>query len=79
MILFVINKYFYYFRVKYIKGLRVADNSIMPKITSGNTGLPATMIGEKAADMIKKTIQCKNGNYDNQQTAAEVQRFSGNQ
>ena len=39
-------------RVHGIAGLRVADASIMPMIVSGNTGIPAMMIGEKAADMI---------------------------
>lgn len=39
-------------RVHGIAGLRVADVSIMPTITGGNTGAPAVMIGEKAADMI---------------------------
>jgi len=39
-------------RVHGIANLRVADASIMPIITSGNTNAPAIMIGEKASDMI---------------------------
>ena len=39
-------------RVRGINGLRVADCSIMPVITSGNTNAPAIMIGEKLSDMI---------------------------
>ena len=40
-------------RVRRIAGLRVADTSVMPTLVGGNTNMPAIMIGEKAADLIK--------------------------
>lgn len=39
-------------KVHGIEGLRVADASIFPNITTGNTNAPAIMVGEKAADLI---------------------------
>lgn len=37
-----------------IDNLRIADASIMPDITSGNTMAPCVVIGERAADSIRK-------------------------
>ena len=41
-------------RVHGLKGLRVADASIMPSIVAGFTSIPCMMIGEKASDIIKR-------------------------
>jgi choline dehydrogenase len=40
-------------RVYGVQGLRVADASIMPRITAGNTNAACIMIGEKAADLVR--------------------------
>lgn len=39
-------------RVFGVKGLRVADCSIMPKLNQGHTQMPAYGIGEKAAELL---------------------------
>ncbi|GFG64396.1 GMC oxidoreductase [Mycobacterium kubicae] len=39
-------------RVHGVEGLRVADASIMPAVTSGNTNAPSILIGERAADFV---------------------------
>jgi choline dehydrogenase len=36
-----------------IDNLRIADGSIMPRITTGNTMAPCVVIGERAAEMLK--------------------------
>ena len=36
------------------QGLRIADGSIMPGITTGNTMAPCVVIGERAAGIIRR-------------------------
>lgn len=38
-----------------VAGLRIADASIMPRITTGNTMAPCVIIGERAAQMLRDT------------------------
>ncbi len=42
-------------RVYGLEGLRVADGSIMPRVTTGNTQAPCAIIGERAAALLKTT------------------------
>jgi choline dehydrogenase len=36
-----------------IEHLRIADGSILPRSTTGNTMAPCVVIGERAADILK--------------------------
>jgi choline dehydrogenase len=40
-------------RVYGVHGLRIADGSVMPAITTGNTMAPCVMIGERAAQLLR--------------------------
>ena len=40
-------------RVYGLKNLRIADASIMPRVTTGNTMAACVVIGERAAEMLK--------------------------
>ena len=42
-------------RLRGVEGLRIADASVMPRITSNNINAPVLMIGEKCAAMIKRS------------------------
>lgn len=44
-------------RVRGVEGLRIADASVFPKITSGNLNAPVVMVGERAADLILEDHQ----------------------
>jgi choline dehydrogenase len=42
-------------KVRGVDRLRIADGSVMPKVTTGNTMAPCVIIGERAAMMIRKS------------------------
>jgi len=42
-----------------VENLRIADASIMPRVTTGNTMAPCVIIGERAAEMLRETHKLK--------------------
>jgi len=40
-------------RVYGIQNLRIADGSIMPRVTTGNTMAPCVIIGERAGEILR--------------------------
>ena len=40
-----------------LDNLRIADASIMPRVTTGNTMAACVVIGERAADVLRKQHQ----------------------
>jgi choline dehydrogenase len=42
-----------YLKVYGIDNLRIADGSIMPRVTAGNTMAPCVIIGERAGEILK--------------------------
>jgi choline dehydrogenase len=42
-----------------VEGLRVADASILPRVTTGNTMAPCVVIGERAAELLLKESRAK--------------------
>jgi len=37
-----------------IAGLRIADGSVLPRVTTGNTQAPCAIVGERAADLMRR-------------------------
>lgn len=48
-------------RVHGVRGLRVVDGSVMPRLVSGNTNIPVVMIAEKASAMIVQDCHLAGG------------------
>jgi len=59
-------------RVYGVDNLRIADGSIMPRVTTGNTMAPCVAIGERAGELLKKGSQpARSGSENDHHTGSE--------
>jgi len=52
------------------ENLRVADGSVMPRVTTGNTMAPCVVIGERAGDLLRAAYRLSDAPADTEQQAA---------
>ena len=55
-----------------VDNLRIADGSIMPRVTSGNTMAPCVIIGERAAEIIRTQHQIATTSVSQPERLVEV-------
>jgi choline dehydrogenase len=59
-------------RVYGVDNLRIADGSIMPRVTTGNTMAPCVVIGERAGQLLKRGSQpARSGSENYRHTGSE--------
>ena len=46
-----------------VDGLRIADASILPRVTTGNTMVPCVVIGERAAALLPQELPRENAQH----------------
>jgi choline dehydrogenase len=61
-------------KVNGVERLRIADGSIMPRITSGNTQAPCVVIGERAADILRTAHQLHSNTLQDNTTTTQRDR-----
>jgi choline dehydrogenase len=59
-------------RVYGIKNLRIADGSVMPRVTTGNTMAPCVIVGERAAEILRTQHQIATTSVSQAERFAEV-------
>ena len=57
-----------------IENLRIADGSIMPRVTTGNTMAPCIIIGERAAEALRNEHRLGSSSGADRTTVAEISR-----